>query len=94
MSDPLHGAMEAEFNRAAGVDGWSMRDLPRLSPPLFDELLERIGRDEVKVMVGSKGNFTIKDGKSVPAEPWVRATILISPRGLDNLRASRTGEAQ
>jgi hypothetical protein len=85
----LHSEMKAEFNRAAGTEGWHMVDLPRMSPQFFDDLLTRFGIGQAKMVAGSSGNFRVVNGKSERAEKWVRATFLVSPLGMQNLRDSR-----
>jgi hypothetical protein len=95
----LHQATEDEFNRAAGTEGWAYRDLPRLTIPFWDDLMARFGEGEVRIMVASRGNFQVvtdDEGNvsSKEAEPWIRASILVSPQGMKNLAASRTPEEQ
>lgn len=88
----LHLVEEAEFNRCAGTVGWALRDLPRMTVPLFDELIELLGKDNVQFMAGSRGDFRIKGREAEPCDPWVRATLLISPEGMGRV-ASHNAEA-
>lgn len=76
--DSLHTAMEEEFNRVAGVEGWKLHDTPMFSPENMERFIAIAGDDNVKVMAGSSG--TLK------GEPWVRASLLLSPEAVRRCR--------
>lgn len=78
-NDALSACMDAEMPRPEGKETWAYRDLPQIIEPLFTELVERIGEENIYWL--TKASYTHADGV------YRRGQMFVSPQGLDNVRA-------
>lgn len=70
LTELLQEASDA-LAEAAGVPGWTYRDLPRMTPEVMKQFIELVGSENLKFL-------TYADyGKSV------RGQVFISPKGMD-----------
>lgn len=68
------------------ADGWIYKDLPKMLPALWDELMGVIGEGNYRLLTMAeyrRGDQTL-----------VRGQILISPSGIANIRAQTTARRE
>ena len=70
---------------AMGFPGWSDYDLPRMSPEYMTKLIDIIGDGNIGWV--TRAQYTERDGSISQ-----RGHILISPEGMDNIRAYRDSQ--
>ena len=74
--------LEEHYNEFYGVEGWTYRELPYMLFEYWDEILDTVGTHNIQVISGSiRQQLHNREYRS-----FRRATILISPEGMDNLR--------
>lgn len=75
-----HQAMEDEFNRVFNVEGWTLRDIPWMTQPLWDQFIDMVQEDNLKI-------GTMSTREDWEGGPFARGMVLISPQGMENIRA-------
>ena len=80
MIDPSQGILEEHYNELYGVEGWTYRELPYMLFEYWDEILDTIGSGNIHIISGSIRQ-QIHNGEY---RSFRRATILISPEGMEN----------
>lgn len=75
----VHQAMEDEFNRVCGVEGWSLRDISWMRKDFWNEFVEIAGVTNIKNVSSSLRNDW-EDGI------YVRGMVLCNQTGMHNLR--------
>lgn len=85
ISRELHQAEEDEFNRVCGTSGWKLHNTGKMTPNVWNSILDIIGHDNYHIQTMSTGNFSITPTGTSRTQEWVRGYILISPAGLENL---------
>ena len=81
MTDPMvaiFGALEEEYNRVAGTEGWAYRPFPSMSVDAFEKICDIIGDDNLKIM--AMRDFPANGIRLVGGD------VLISPEGMERLK--------
>jgi hypothetical protein len=68
------------------ADGWEYRDAPKMTPENWSKLLELIGEGNYRLL-----SFAQYDE---PEGTTQRGQMMVSPKGLENLRAYTKSRAQ
>ena len=84
MND-LTGTQASTLAEAMGKPGWTYYDLPQMALDYFELIQQIIGPGNLCFI--TYANRSNSDGTS-----WHRGQILISPEGMDNIRAYRDSQ--
>ena len=63
------------------TQGWVYRDLPKMMPEYFDQLVGIIGEENIKWLT-----FAIYEGWGENGEDLKRGQLMISPAGIENVK--------
>lgn len=81
FSNPFLPPGEPVEGKTYRADGWAYLDVPRVVPEGWDLMVERAGADNIVVLAMTQGST--RDGQA-----YVRGQVLVSPEGLEALRAA------
>lgn len=74
--------LEEHYNEHFGVEGWTYRELPFMLFEYWDELVDTMGENNFIIISGTvRQQIHNREYRS-----FRRATILISPEGMENVR--------
>ena len=86
IHEELHNAMEAGMREQMGLDdSWVYRDIPWITADLYQELVDKIGKDNMRTVSGSRMQRKNSEGIF---EDSVRASVMINQQGMENIRES------
>ena len=81
--EDLRKIMEEEMRKTFGLPDWSYKDIPWITYELFNELIETIGSNNIRIISGSRMQRKTSDGDF---EDCVRCSAMISPEGMERLK--------
>lgn len=81
FSNPFLPPGEPVAGQTYRADGWAYMNVSRVVPEGWDRMVERAGAENLVVLAMSKG--TNRAGQA-----YVRGQVLVSPQGLEALRAA------
>jgi len=75
----FHKSFNDSLAKSMGKEGWTYRDLPNMLPEYMEKLVGWLGEDEYTFITFAERTWP--DGVRT-----VRGQILISPKGIENLK--------
>ena len=81
LVDTMHEIMESHFQEEYGIPDWKYREIPWMTIEFWDQLIDMIGKENIKVISGSRRQGVMNGNK---VDTW-RCSCMISPEGMKNL---------